>query len=74
MELLREYLDVFAWIPSDLKGISPKLGAHHINLVEGVVLMRQRQYRFNPRYSLMVKEEIDRLLEVGFIYPVINSK
>ena len=36
--------------------------------------MRQHQYRVNPRYSLMVKEEIDRLLEAGFIYPVSNSE
>jgi hypothetical protein len=38
------------------------------------VPIRQRQYRLNPRYSLMVKEEIDRLLEAGFIYPVNNSE
>ena len=28
----------------------------------------------NPKYLLMVKEEIDRLLEAGFIYPVITSE
>ena len=36
--------------------------------------IRQRQYRLNPKYSLMVKEEIVRLLEAGFIYPVHNSE
>src|SRR5450759_588711 len=36
--------------------------------------VRQRQYRMNPKYSLMVKEEIDRLLAAGFIYPVLNSE
>jgi hypothetical protein len=45
-----------------------------IVLREGAVLVRQRQYRLNRRYSLMVKEEIDRLLEAGFIYPVNNSE
>jgi hypothetical protein len=24
----------------------------------------------NPKYSLMVKEKIDKLLECGFIYPI----
>jgi hypothetical protein len=28
----------------------------------------------NPKYSLMVKEEIDKLLECGFIYPVPYSE
>ena len=28
----------------------------------------------NPKYSLMVKEEIDKLLECGFIYPVPHSE
>jgi hypothetical protein len=74
LKLLREYLDVFAWKPTDLTGIPPHLGEHHIDLTEGSIPVRQRQYRLNPRYSLMVKEEIDRLLEAGFIYPVNNSE
>ena len=74
MELLKEYFDVFPWTPSDLRGIPPDLVKHHIDLIEGVVPVRQRQYRLNPKYSLMVKEEIDRLLEAGFIYPVNNSE
>ena len=40
--LLEEYLDVFAWVPSDLSGIPPELGEHWIDLVEGVVPVRQR--------------------------------
>ena len=28
----------------------------------------------NPKYSLMVKEEIDKLLECGFIYLVLYSE
>ena len=74
VSLLSEFSDVFAWSPSNLTGISPRLGEHQIDLVEGAVPVRQRQYRLNPRYSLMVKEDIDRLLEAGFIYPVVNSE
>jgi len=71
-KLLQEYLDIFAWSPSDLSGIPAELGEHWIYLMEGVVPIRQRQYRLNPKYSLMVKEEIDALLEAEFIYPVHN--
>jgi hypothetical protein len=70
--ILKEYSYVFAWAPTDLEGIPAELGEHSINLQEGAVPVRQCQYRLNPRYSLMVKEEIDRLLEAGFIYPVNN--
>ena len=72
--LLASYADVFAWAPTDLRGIPAELGEHQIDLVDGATPVRQRQYRLNPRYSLMVKEEIDRLLEAGFIYPVNNSE
>ena len=74
VSLLSEFSNVFAWSPSELTGISPKLGEHKIDLVEGAVLVRQRQYRLNPRYSLMVKEDIDSLLEAEFIYPIVNSE
>ena len=71
-KLLKEFTDVFAWSPSDLTGIPSTLGEHQIDLVNGAALVRQRQYMLNPRYSLMVKEEIGRLLEAGFIYLVSN--
>lgn len=73
-QLLSEFRDVSAWSPSDLRGIPSKLGEHQIDLIPGATPVRQRQYRLNPKYSLMVKEEIDRLLEAGFIYPVNNSE
>ena len=73
-DLLVEYMDVFAWNHFDLTGVNPELGEHRIDLMLGATPMRQRQYRMNPKYSLMVKEEIDRLLEAGFIYPVLHSE
>ena len=35
-------------------------------------MVKQWKYKLNPKYSLMVKKEIDRLLEARFIYPVNN--
>ena len=74
VSLLSDFSDVFAWSPSNLTGISPRLGEHKIDLVEGAVPVRQWQYQLNPTYSLMVKKDIDRLLEARFIYPVVNSE
>lgn len=33
-----------------------------------------RQYRLNPKYSLMVKDELEKLLKAGFIYLVLSSE
>ena len=74
MALLQEFSDVFAWSPADLRGIPPELGEHNIDLKEDSIPVRQRQYRLNPKYSLMVKEELDKLLEAGIIYPVNHSE
>ena len=41
-KLLKEFLDVFAWSPSDLKGIPPELGEHQIDLVDGATPVWQR--------------------------------
>jgi hypothetical protein len=54
--------------------IPPCLGQHRIDLLEGSIPIRQRQYRLNTKYSVMVKEEIDILTEAGFIFPVLNSE
>ena len=72
--LLKDFSDMSAWSPSNLTKISPRLEEHKIDLVEKAVPIRERQYRLNPRYSLMVKEDIDRLLKARFIYPVVNSE
>lgn len=70
VQLLKEYKDVFAWSYADMEGIDPKFYEHKIILKEGAVLVKQQRYRMNPNYAQQVKEEIDRLLRVGFIYPV----
>ena len=70
VQLLKEYRDVFAWTYTDMEGIDPKFYEHKINLKEGAVPVKQQRYRMNPNYAKQVKEEIDRLLRVGFIYPV----
>ena len=70
MGLLKEYKDVFAWSYADMEGINPKFYQHKINLKEGEKPVKQQRYRMNPNYAKLVKEEIDKLLRVGFIYPV----
>ena len=73
-EFFIRYKTAFAWTYSDLKGIPAEVCEHKIVLEDDAKPVRQRQHRLNPKYSLMVKEELDKLLEVGFIYPVPHSE
>lgn len=57
-----------------MKEIPARYGEHRIDLMDSVVPMRQRQYRQNPKYSLMVKNEIDKYLNARIIYPVLSSE
>ena len=70
LNLLKEFKDIFAWEYSDMKGIDPSFYSHKINLKEDAKPVIQQRYRRNPNYAKEVKEEIDKLLRVGFIKPV----
>ena len=61
---------MFAWSYKDLKGISPELVEHRIPLIPGARPIRQKERRMNPRLQLLVKAELEGLLEAGFIKPV----
>jgi hypothetical protein len=54
----------------DLRGVPPEICEHKIVLEEGTTPVQQRQYIMNPKYFLLVKEEMDKLLEVGIIYHI----
>lgn len=69
-ELVREYRDVFAWSYKDLKGIPPEIVEHRIPLLPNTIPVRQKERRMNPQLQLIVKEELEKLLQAGFIKPV----
>ena len=67
VSILKQYKDVFAWPFEDMKGLDPAFWQHQINLHKDAKPVQQRRYHLNPNYSIKVKEEIDKLLKVGFI-------
>jgi hypothetical protein len=67
VQVLREFKDVFAWSYKDLKEIPPSLVKHIIELEKDVPTAHQARYRMNLNYASIVKQDIDRLLEAGFI-------
>ena len=57
-----------------MKGIHPDTCIHHIYMDPNISLARQPRRRTNPALKDIVKEELQKLLTVGFIYPISDSK
>ncbi|RVW73218.1 Gag-Pol polyprotein [Vitis vinifera] len=67
IHLLRSYLDVFAWSYEDMPGLDPFIVQHHLPTLPHARPVKQKLRRLHPRWSLQVKEEIQKQLSVGFI-------
>jgi hypothetical protein len=72
--LLHEYQDLFPTKFTDMKGIKGPMGEMRIPLKPDARLVKQRPYRLNPKYKEKVTIELDRMLEVGIIDPIEESK
>ena len=57
-----------------MKGIDPQLYTHRIYIKEDCSPVRQPQRRINPALMEIVKIELQKLLDVGFIYPISDSQ
>ena len=57
-----------------MKGISPKTCIHHIYIEENCKPIRKPQRRMNPNLREIVKEALQKLLNVNFIYPILDSQ
>ncbi|XP_026383311.1 uncharacterized protein LOC113278777 [Papaver somniferum] len=74
VRVLREYKSAIGWTIADIKGIIASTCMHRILLEEGAKPKRESQRRFNPPMMDVVKKEILKLLDVGVICPISNSK
>jgi hypothetical protein len=74
MKLLIEHKEAFPWDYMDMKGISSELCTHHIYIKEECRPICQPQRRMNPNLKEIVKEELQKILNVDFIYPISNSE
>ena len=72
--MLQEQSGDFAWDYNDMKGIHPNTFSHHIYTQEEVRHVRKPQRWMNPTLKDIVKEELQKLLNVNFIYPILDDK
>ena len=73
LETLKKHKGAIGWTLADIKGISPSLCMHKIQLKEGKVKSIEQQRRLNPMMKEVVRKEILKWLDAGIIYPIANS-
>ena len=73
LKILRKYKEAIAWSIEDLKGISPSICMHKILLNDNAKTSIEHQRRLNPVMKEVVRKEVLKWLNVGFIYAISNS-
>ncbi|KAI5343417.1 hypothetical protein L3X38_011293 [Prunus dulcis] len=74
IRVLKEFKSAIGWSIADIKGISPTMCMHLILLEEGAKPTCEPQRRLNPHMKEVVRAEVLKLLDVGIIYPISDSK
>ena len=73
LETLRKYKKAIAWSIEDLKGISLSICMHKILLEDNAKTSIEHQRRLNPIMKEVVRKEVLKWLNVGFIYAISDS-
>ena len=60
-------MDVFAWTLTDMPEIDPDVIYYKLSIKGGTKSVKQKPMRMNKERSLAISDEVDRLLQVGFI-------
>ncbi|GJV34594.1 reverse transcriptase domain-containing protein [Tanacetum coccineum] len=66
-DLLRRSLDVFAWKPADMLGVSRYIEEHRLNVREGCSPVRQKKRSQAPERNKAIQEEVEKLVGAGII-------
>ncbi|XP_074323167.1 uncharacterized protein LOC141660104 [Apium graveolens] len=67
IHFLIKNLYVFAWSHSNMVGIDPRVMCHRLNIFPNYTGIRQKRRPVSGERVIALKEEVDRLLEVGLI-------
>ena len=73
LQILKKHKETIAWSIEELKGISPSICMHKILLEETSRPTVEHQRRLNPVMKEVVKKEVLKLLNAGFIYAISDS-
>ncbi|GJU50061.1 reverse transcriptase domain-containing protein [Tanacetum coccineum] len=73
LKVLKSHKRAIAWKISDIKGIDPQFCTHKILMEDDSKPAIQHQRQVNPKIHEVIKKEVNKLLDVGLIYPISDS-
>nr|GEW51363.1 reverse transcriptase domain-containing protein [Tanacetum cinerariifolium] len=73
IKVLKSHKRAIAWKLFDIKGVDPEFCTHKILMEEDYEPTVQHQRRVNPKIHDVIKKEVEKLLDVGLIYPISDS-
>ena len=73
LKILRKYKEAIAWSIEDLKGISPSICMDKILLNDDARTSIEQKRRLNPVMKDVVRKEVLKWLNAGFIYAISDS-
>jgi len=66
IEMLQEYVDVFAWSYQDMPGLDTDIVVHRLPLREDCPSVKQKLRRTSPDMAVKIKEEVSETVECKF--------
>ncbi|KAL2248431.1 UNVERIFIED_CONTAM: Retrovirus-related Pol polyprotein from transposon opus [Sesamum indicum] len=70
ISLLRKNAGIFAWSSSDFIGVAPEVIVHRLNVDPTMRPVQQKKRNFSVEKNQVIREEVDRLLNAGYIMEV----
>ena len=67
IEMLQEYVDIFAWSYQDMPGLDTDIVVHRLPLREDCPSVKQKLRRTSPDMAVKIKEEVQKQLDAGFL-------
>ena len=62
--LLKQNIEVFAWMPYEMPGINPQVIEHQLNISPDTKPIIQHPRRSTYQYTEAIEEDVEKLLEV----------
>jgi len=66
IQLIREYINVFAWNYEDMLGVDPQIAVHRLN-INSVPNQSKQQRQFHLEIMEAIESEVKKLIDSGFV-------
>ncbi|GJY14783.1 reverse transcriptase domain-containing protein [Tanacetum coccineum] len=73
LKVLKSHKRAIAWKISDIKGIDPSFCTHKILMEDEFKPAVQHQRRVNPKIHEVIKKEVIKLFDAGFLSPIVHG-